>query len=66
LTTLFVYYQDLKNTEIDQIPKTTTVDLFSSIGGSLGLFLGASILSFIEQLDIFDECYFLSLSELNY
>jgi len=58
LTTIFVYFQELKYTEIVQIPKTTTVDLWSSIGGTLGLFLGVSVISFFELMDILLEFYF--------
>ncbi len=50
-----VYFEEIKYTEITQIPKTTPVDLASSIGGSLGLFLGMSFLSFIQLFEIIYE-----------
>jgi len=50
-----VYFEEIKETEITQIPKTTAVDLASSIGGSLGLFLGMSFLSFIQLFEIIYE-----------
>ena len=49
---LKVYYPQLKYTYISQQPKTEMVDLVSDIGGTLGLFLGISFLSFIEIFDI--------------
>ncbi len=49
----------LKYTEISEIPKTSPVDLLSSIGGSLGLFLGLSFLSFIQVLEIVVEGFLL-------
>jgi len=52
---IFVYFEEIKYTEITQIPKTTPVDLASSIGGSLGLFLGMSFLSFIQLFEIIYE-----------
>ncbi len=52
---IFVYFEEIKYTEITQIPKTTPVDLASSIGGSLGLFLGMSFMSFIQLFEIIYE-----------
>lgn len=52
MLTIKVYYTDLARTEIIQVLKNTTWDLVSSIGGSLGLFIGASILSFFEILEL--------------
>lgn len=43
-----LYYQDLKETRISQIPKTSVTNLISNIGGTLGLFMGLSLLSFVE------------------
>ena len=43
-----VYYEDLKYTRVSQIPKMTFIDLLANIGGTLGLFIGVSFLSFAE------------------
>jgi hypothetical protein len=43
-----VYYEDLRYTEIDENPDMDIVALLGSLGGNLGLFLGASVLSFTE------------------
>lgn len=47
-----VYYPDLKYTEISQDPKYGLVDFLSSVGGSLGLLIGASFLSFLEIFEV--------------
>lgn len=44
---------DLSLLEITQIPKTSMIDLISNIGGTLGLFVGMTFLSFVEILDLF-------------
>lgn len=45
---LFIYYETMEQTVIDQSPQTTVSDLISNVGGTLGLFLGLSIISFVE------------------
>ncbi len=57
---LYVFYEDLKFTQITQIAKTTSTDLVSKVGGTLGLFLGLSLLSFIEIFELLLEILFLS------
>ena len=56
---IYVYYKNLKYTIISQDPKTETFNLVSSIGGTLGLFLGVSFLSFIEIFEILFEIIFI-------
>ena len=56
---IYVYYKNLKYTIISQEPKTETFNLISSIGGTLGLFLGVSFLSFIEIFEILFEIIFI-------
>ena len=46
-----ISYQDMMQTFITEYPKMKPVDLVSSLGGILGLFLGLSFLSFIEIFD---------------
>jgi acid-sensing ion channel 5 len=43
-----VFYEDLRVIEIDENPAMDIVALLGSLGGNLGLFLGASVLSFTE------------------
>jgi hypothetical protein len=47
-----IFYDDLKTTTITQDAKTSLSDFISSIGGTLGLFLGFSFLSFIELFEV--------------
>ena len=59
---LSIYYTQLEYTEISELVKTNVFDLFSNVGGTLGLFLGLSILSFIEVVEILFEMAFLWIS----
>lgn len=47
-----IFFNALEYTYHSQIPKTSLIDLISSIGGTLGLFMGLSLLSFIEFFDL--------------
>ena len=58
-----VYYSDLKYTEINQLEKFTFVDLVCSVGGTIGLFIGSSILSVGE---IVEMCLTMLIIPLNY
>jgi hypothetical protein len=54
-----ITYSDLSYTQIVEIPKVTVIDLISNIGGTLGLFLGMSLLSFFEIFELLvDLIYF--------
>ena len=55
LASIYVYYDDLEYVLITQKPKMQTFDLVSNIGGLFGLFLGMSLLSFIELFEILIE-----------
>ncbi len=54
-----VYYSELQYTEINQLEKLSLIDLICDIGGTLGLFIGASLLSFVELLEGFISVAFL-------
>lgn len=47
-----VFYSDLSYNKYTELEKMNVVDLVSNIGGTLGLFLGMSFLSFIEIIDL--------------
>lgn len=49
------FYQELNYLNIEQQPHIQMVDLVSSLGGTLGLFLGVSFLSFIEFVELLLE-----------
>jgi hypothetical protein len=50
---LNVFYPFLESTEVVEMPKMTLNDLFAEIGGSMGIFLGFSVFSIIELLELF-------------
>ena len=49
---LNVFYDDLSTTYTTELPALTAVSLFGNIGGNLGLFIGISILTFIEIVEL--------------
>lgn len=60
---LNIYYDKLEYTLINQEPKFQILDLVSNIGGLLGLFLGVSLLSFLEIIEFTLEVVFLLVSK---
>jgi hypothetical protein len=58
---LDIFFPVKQYTEISETPKITFVDLVSSIGGALGVFLGLSVFSFIEIFEIIFHVLFLVL-----
>lgn len=54
-----VYFTDMKYTSIEELEKMSFVDLVSAVGGTLGLFIGMSFLSFFEILDVIIEIVFI-------
>lgn len=53
-----VFYGDISYDHLDESAKTEVIDLVSNIGGTLGLFLGMSFLSFAEIFDILLQLLF--------
>ena len=52
-TVLFtVFYEDLTTTYISETPAVTSISLLGNIGGNLGLFVGVSLLTFVEIIEI--------------
>lgn len=58
---LRVYFDELKYRHLTQIPKWMTADFVSAVGGTIGLFLGMTFMSFFEIFEILFEIvyYFL-------
>jgi hypothetical protein len=50
-----VFLNELTYTKIDQVQLVSGFDLLSNIGGTMGLFMGVSLLSFIEILEFLLE-----------
>lgn len=57
--TRFIFSVEFSSLEISQIPKMTGFSYISNIGGSLGLFMGISFLSFVELIEFFIDVVFL-------
>ncbi|CAF0907174.1 unnamed protein product [Brachionus calyciflorus] len=57
-----IYYEKLKQTEIEENESMSTEILISGIGGTFGLFLGISLLSFFEFVELLVSiiCIFLN------
>ena len=47
-----VYYPSLQYTRISEVPKTSIIDLFTQIGGSLGMFVSFSIFTLFEFVEV--------------
>ena len=58
LLMLNVFYTDIAYTHISEWPKWNVVMLLSNFGGQLGLFVGMSMLSFLEFVDLFFKIIF--------
>ena len=52
LVQISVFYRDLGYQQLEELENMSLLDLISGFGGTLGLFLGMSFLSFIEILDV--------------
>jgi hypothetical protein len=49
---LQIYYDKMSYRLLKEVPKVSELSLISNIGGTMGLFLGISLLTFIEILEI--------------
>ena len=47
-----IFYSDMSYTILTESPKTSITDLFSQIGGSLGLFVSFSIFTLLEIIEL--------------
>ena len=52
LAKLNIYYDSLSYTQITESAKINQVSLLASIGGFMGMFLGMSLMTFVEILDV--------------
>ena len=55
-----LFYESLSYTETTESPKMDIFSLLGSIGGNLGLFLGVSVFSLCEIIEVLIEIYFIS------
>ena len=58
---LNVFLSSNKYTKIMEMPKITSTDLISGIGGSIGIFLGFSIFSLVEVLELLFQVIFIAI-----
>ena len=56
-----LYYDSLSYELSTESPKMTLADLLASIGGNLGLFMGMSLMSFSEILEVLLEIIIIKL-----
>ena len=52
---LNIFYEQLVYTQVEQVPSMDILTLMSGIGGTMGLFLGMSFISFLEIIEVFIE-----------
>lgn len=50
---IYIFYSDFDYLHLKQLPKMDGFDFFSQMGGTLSLFIGLSLLSFIEIIEAF-------------
>ncbi len=55
---VYVYYESLSYTESSETPQMNVIQLLASIGGHLGLFLGVSVFSLAELVEVFIEIFY--------
>jgi hypothetical protein len=53
---MVIYYKDLKYTLIKEEPNMVLTDLVSNTGGLLGIFIGYSLVSFMEVIELVIAC----------
>jgi hypothetical protein len=58
-TLVYIFFDDFKYTLISETIKTKEIDLVSSIGGMLGLFIGCSFVSVFELIELIIEVVFI-------
>jgi hypothetical protein len=63
---LQIYYNTLTHTVTTEVAKMNLVDLIASIGGNLSLFLGLSMFSLCEIVEILMEIYFIKKKTCNF
>jgi hypothetical protein len=54
-----LFYDELEYTFVEELEKTSIIDLLAGIGGTLGLCAGMSILSFVELVELIFEIIFI-------
>ena len=58
-----IYYPDLSYTKISESPKISTSSLVSNIGGTMGLYVGISLLSLVEIIELVIEIFLILIKK---
>lgn len=66
LLRLNVYLEDLSVVEYRQLPAYGLADLFADIGGTLGLWMGISVLTIMELMELIIRLFFLLFNSENH
>ena len=64
IASININYNQLGYTQIKEAQKITAIDLATNIGGTMGLFLGLSFLSFIEIIELLIEIIFVFFEKI--
>ena len=56
---LNIFYDSLSYIRTSESPQMNVVALLASIGGNLGLFLGVSVFSLCELIEVFIEVFYI-------
>ena len=60
-----IFYESLSYTLSTESPQMDMVSLLANIGGNMGLFLGVSVFTLAEILNVLIEVYFISRNNIN-
>jgi hypothetical protein len=60
-----IFFDEMKETVVEESVKTELSDLISNLGGTLGLFLGLSFLSLIEFVEVLLQALFVLINNNN-
>lgn len=59
VVSFFIYFDQIRVLQMTESPTTQVVYLIANIGGTLGLFIGVSLLSFVELIELMAELGFI-------
>jgi hypothetical protein len=60
-----IFYSSLSYKSTTESPQTNVITLLASIGGNLSLFLGVSMFSLCEIIEVFIELFYILISRKN-
>jgi hypothetical protein len=65
LLSVNIYFDALQSTRIEEFKQVEFFDLIANIGGTLGLFIGISLLSFVELVELVLELAFVDHKKID-